>query len=56
MAKLLMSLLVGMTFGGAVCGARGQSGAPKLVAPGVWFLLGDAHAGYCNTIVIEMEL
>ena len=28
---------------------------PKLIAPGVWFLLGDAHAGYSNSIVIEME-
>jgi len=28
---------------------------PKLVAPGVWFLLGDSHAGYCNSIVIEMK-
>ena len=32
-----------------------QSAAPKLVAPGVWFLEGDAHAGYCNSIVIEMK-
>jgi cyclase len=28
---------------------------PKLVAPGVWFLLGDSHAGYCNSVVIEMS-
>ena len=35
--------------------AAGQSAAPKLVAPGVWFLEGDAAAGYCNTIVIEMK-
>jgi glyoxylase-like metal-dependent hydrolase (beta-lactamase superfamily II) len=35
--------------------ARAQSAAPQQVAPGVWFLLGDAHAGYCNTIVIEMD-
>ncbi len=32
-----------------------QSAAPRLVAPGVWFLEGDAHAGYCNSIVIEMS-
>ena len=32
-----------------------QSAAPKLVAPGVWFLQGDAHAGYCNSMVIEMS-
>jgi len=35
--------------------AAAQSAKPKLVAPGVWFLEGDAHAGYCNTIVIEMK-
>jgi len=35
--------------------AAAQSAAPKLVAPGVWFLEGDAGAGYCNTIVIEMR-
>jgi glyoxylase-like metal-dependent hydrolase (beta-lactamase superfamily II) len=45
----------------ALCGvALGQSGSPKLVATspeglGVWFLLGDAHAGYCNSVVIEMK-
>jgi cyclase len=37
------------------CLAGAQSGAPQQVAPGVWFLLGDAHAGDCNTIVIEMD-
>jgi len=40
--------------------ALGQDGVaaqrpPKLVAPGVWFLPGDSHAGYCNSIVIEMK-
>ena len=35
--------------------AAAQSAAPKLVVPGVWFLEGDASAGYCNTIVIEMK-
>ena len=33
--------------------APGQ--APELVAPGVWFLLGDASKGYSNTTVIEMK-
>jgi len=28
---------------------------PKLVTPGVWFLEGDSHAGYCNSVVIEMR-
>jgi len=34
---------------------RGQSAPPRLIAPGVWFLLGDAPKGYSNTIVIEMR-
>jgi glyoxylase-like metal-dependent hydrolase (beta-lactamase superfamily II) len=29
--------------------------APDVVAPGVWFLLGDANKGYSNTAVIEMK-
>jgi cyclase len=29
--------------------------APEQVAPGVWFLLGDASKGYSNTTVIEMR-
>ena len=33
--------------------ALGQ--APEQVAPGVWFLLGDASKGYSNTTVIEMK-
>lgn len=33
---------------------RGQTAPPRLIAPGVWFLLGDAHKGYSNTAVIEM--
>jgi cyclase len=35
--------------------ATAQTATPKLVAPGVWFLLGDSHAGYCNSVVIEMS-
>ena len=35
--------------------AVGQSAAPVEVAHGVWFLLGDSHAGYCNSVVIEMK-
>jgi glyoxylase-like metal-dependent hydrolase (beta-lactamase superfamily II) len=32
-----------------------DSGPPQQIAPGVWFLLGDAPKGYSNTIVIEMH-
>jgi cyclase len=35
--------------------AQAENALPKLVAPGVWFLEGDAKAGYCNSIVIEMD-
>ncbi len=36
-------------------GLLGQSVLPRLIAPGVWFLLGDAPKGYSNTTVIEMQ-
>jgi glyoxylase-like metal-dependent hydrolase (beta-lactamase superfamily II) len=35
--------------------AHGQSAPPRQIAPGVWFLLGDASKGYSNTTVIEMQ-
>src|ERR1700738_4263689 len=38
-----------------VSALQGQSGPPRVIAPGVWFLLGDSHKGYSNTIVIEMK-
>jgi cyclase len=34
---------------------HGQQVPPKLIAPGVWFLLGDAPKGYSNSTVIEMK-
>jgi cyclase len=34
---------------------RGQTDAARMIAPGVWFLLGDSHKGYSNTTVIEMK-
>ncbi len=37
------------------CGISAQSAPPRLIAPGVWFLLGDASKGYSNTTVIEMQ-
>jgi len=46
-ALLLLSL--------AVCNMHAQSAPPRLIAPGVWFLLGDASKGYSNTAVIEMQ-
>ncbi|HEV2486595.1 MAG TPA: MBL fold metallo-hydrolase [Terracidiphilus sp.] len=38
-----------------VSALHGQSTSPRLIAPGVWFLLGDAPKGYSNTAVIEMH-
>ena len=34
---------------------HGQPVPPREIAPGVWFLLGDASKGYSNTAVIEMN-
>ncbi len=34
---------------------QAQPAAPHLIAPGVWFLLGDGLKGYSNTTVIEMQ-
>jgi glyoxylase-like metal-dependent hydrolase (beta-lactamase superfamily II) len=39
----------------AVSALHSQSAPPRLIAPGVWFLLGDASKGYSNTAVIEMQ-
>jgi cyclase len=39
----------------AVPALRGQSAMPRLIAPGVWFLPGDASKGYSNSTVIEMK-
>ena len=44
-----------LTFALAASRAGAQTAPPQLVAPGVWFLLGDAHEGYCNNILIEMH-
>jgi cyclase len=52
MRSLRILLAVAVLAGGAA--ARGQFEA-KVVAPGVWFLLGDSHKGYSNTTVIEMK-
>ncbi len=51
-AALVVMIAVVMGAGSA----WGQEAAPvKVVAPGVWFLLGDSHKGYSNTTVIEMK-
>ena len=47
----LVVLLVAMS----ATGLSGQLVPPKQIAPGVWFLLGDATKGYSNTTVIEMQ-
>jgi cyclase len=54
MMQWLRSALV-LLLCGIGCRADAQSAPPRQVAPGVWFLLGDASTGYCNTVVIEMD-
>jgi glyoxylase-like metal-dependent hydrolase (beta-lactamase superfamily II) len=58
MRKVLMrSAVAAFVLVVALCAPllRGQTAAPRLVAPGVWFLLGDSSKGYSNTAVIEMQ-
>ncbi|MDR3793525.1 MAG: MBL fold metallo-hydrolase [Terracidiphilus sp.] len=51
--RFLSSLLVcAFTVAGLV---QAQIAAPRVVAPGVWFMQGDAAKGYSNTAVIEMK-
>jgi cyclase len=49
--------LAGVVFVFAICISSlcGQEAPPRLIAPGVWFLLGDAAKGYSNSTVIEMK-
>jgi len=51
----LIALYCALWGASAISVAVAESASPKLVAPGVWFLEGDAPAGYCNTIIIEMK-
>ncbi|MGA2351100.1 MAG: MBL fold metallo-hydrolase [Terracidiphilus sp.] len=53
MRRFLTSLVVLAVVGAP--GLRAQSLPPREIAPGVWFLLGDASKGYSNTTVIEMK-
>jgi glyoxylase-like metal-dependent hydrolase (beta-lactamase superfamily II) len=48
-------LVLGLLAAIGVGGMSAQSAPPRLIAPGVWFLLGDASKGYSNTTVIEMQ-
>ena len=55
LTRTLWMTLVGCELALGVATASAQSMPPKLVGAGVWFLEGDAHAGYSNSIVIEMD-
>ena len=44
-----------LLLGFGVAELRGQTASARRIAPGVWFLLGDASMGYSNTAVIEMQ-
>src|SRR5215471_19650578 len=52
--RALRVLVVMALLAGGVA-AWGQTESAKVIAPGVWFLLGDSHKGYSNTAVIEMK-
>jgi glyoxylase-like metal-dependent hydrolase (beta-lactamase superfamily II) len=52
--RRLVSLFAILAVAG-VLSAYAQSVTPRQIAPGVWFLLGDASKGYSNTAVIEMQ-
>lgn len=47
----VLLVLMALCFGSM----RAEFTPPKQVAPGVWFLEGDPHKGYANTVVIEMQ-
>src|SRR5450756_51281 len=47
--------LLTLAFLGWIGSAQAEIAPPQVIAPGVWFLLGDSHKGYSNTIVIEMK-
>ena len=53
----LVSVFLGcvLAWSGLAVETAAQSAPPRLVAPGVWFLLGDSAKGYSNTAVIEMK-
>ena len=53
MRRVLASLIVALAVGFGI--GRAQTAPPRLIAPGVWFLLGDRDKGYSNTVVIEMK-
>ena len=52
---LLRSAGLVLVVGAGISLMCGQTAPPRQVAPGVWFLLGDARKGYSNTAVIEMQ-
>jgi cyclase len=53
--KVARILLAVALLAGGVAGRAQGTDQAKMVAPGVWFLLGDSHKGYSNTAVIEMK-
>ncbi len=54
--SLLLALKRGLRFGVALfLLSAATSRAQDLIAPGVWFFLGDSSKGYSNTVLIEMH-
>lgn len=53
--RTLLALTLALAPAIAALPARAESGPPQLIAPGVWFTLGDSSKGYSNTAIIEMR-
>jgi cyclase len=54
-ALAFLTLLAALIFSAAPAAAQSNHLNAQTIAPGVWFLLGDASKGYCNNVVIEMK-
>jgi cyclase len=54
-AASLLILFAASPFPAPLATAQTSRLDAQLIAPGVWFLVGDASKGYCNNIVIEMK-
>ena len=55
MPRFVAHFTVSLLLAALAAAVHGQPAPPREVAPGVWFLLGDASKGYSNTVVIEMN-
>jgi cyclase len=54
-AAAFLTLLAASLFPATLATAQSNHLDAQKIAPGVWFVLGDASKGYCNNVVIEMK-